>query len=140
MPLLGLQERLGNLVERLLPADLLGGVAAGAALADAPQRRGQAVGMMNPLGVARDLGADNAVGIVVAARAAHLADARARQPLDLERAGARAVVRAGRVDKDGIGGAIEGHRQKGPSFGATGEQRVGKECVGTCRARWSAYH
>src|SRR3546814_7680348 len=24
------------------------------------------------------------------------------------------------VDKDGIGGAIEGHRQKGPSFGATG--------------------
>src|SRR3546814_6019952 len=49
-----------------------------------------------------------------------LADARARQPLDLERAGARAVVRAGRVDKDGIGGAIEGHRQKGPSFGATG--------------------
>src|SRR3546814_13932545 len=76
--------------------------------------------MMNPLGVARDLGADNAVGIVVAARAAHLADARARQPLDLERAGARAVVRAGRVDKDGIGGAIEGHRQKGPSFGATG--------------------
>src|SRR3546814_3871737 len=71
-----------------------------AALADAPQRRGQAVGMMNPLGVARDLGADNAVGIVVAARAAHLADARARQPLDLERAGARAVVRAGRVDKE----------------------------------------
>src|SRR3546814_21089020 len=63
---------------------------------------------------------DNAVGIVVAARAAHLADARARQPPDLERAGARAVVRAGRVDKDGIGGAIEGHRQKGPALGATG--------------------
>src|SRR3546814_6026382 len=93
MPLLGLQERLGNLVERLLPADLLVGVAAGAALADAPQRRGQAVGMMNPLGVARDLGADNAVGIVVAARAAHLADARARQPLDLERAGDRKSTR-----------------------------------------------
>src|SRR3546814_3425561 len=85
-------DPLGNLVERLLPADLLVGVAAGAALADAPQRRGQAVGMMNPLGVARDLGADNAVGIVVAARAAHLADARARQPLDLERAGARAEI------------------------------------------------
>src|SRR3546814_20030777 len=95
MPLLGLQERLGNLVERLLPADLLVGVAAGAAPADAPQRRGQAVAVLNTLGVARDLGGDHAVGIVVAARAPHLPESRPPHPPTLERAGARALVRAG---------------------------------------------
>src|SRR5690606_6973229 len=47
--LLGLEERLGDLVERLLPADLLERVAALAARADAAQRRGQAPRMMDPL-------------------------------------------------------------------------------------------
>ena len=53
------------------------------------------------LGIARDLRADHAVGVIVAARTAHLADARRRQALDLQRADARTVMRAGRVDHVG---------------------------------------
>src|SRR5476651_2611390 len=53
---------------------------------------------MLTLGVAGNLGADYAGGIAIVGRAANLADARGRQPLDVERAGARAIVRADRMD------------------------------------------
>src|SRR3546814_8499482 len=30
--------------------------------------------------------------------------------------------------------------RKGSGFGRSEERRVGKECVSTCRSRWSPYH
>src|SRR3546814_16129771 len=30
--------------------------------------------------------------------------------------------------------------KQGPDFGRSEERRVGKECVRTCRSRWSPYH
>ena len=59
------------------------------------QRLHQAVGMVLALGVARDLGADHAGGVVVVLGAAHAADGALVEHLDLERAGRRAIVRTG---------------------------------------------
>src|SRR3546814_8958107 len=33
-----------------------------------------------------------------------------------------------------------GRRPRGPRSGRSEERRVGKECVSTCRSRWSPYH
>ncbi len=52
--------------------------------------------MVDALGVARDLLADHPGGVVVAHRAAHPADALGVEPLDVQRAGAGAGVRADR--------------------------------------------
>src|SRR3546814_6433322 len=47
---------------------------------------------------------------------------------------------------DGPGGVKPGAPKRAGSTGATGgtsrseERRVGKECVSTCRSRWSPYH
>ena len=68
-------ELLGHDVERVVPRDL--GELPGALGADAAQRLHQPVGMVDALGVARDLLADHPGGVVVAHRAAHPADARA---------------------------------------------------------------
>ncbi len=88
-------EGLGDLVEGGVPRDR---PELPAALgADPLQRLLQAVGMMDPLGVAGDLGAHHAVGVAVRGGAADPADPGRGQPLDLERAGARAIVRAGRL-------------------------------------------
>src|SRR3546814_5203202 len=32
------------------------------------------------------------------------------------------------------------HRRAAPPSGRSEERRVGKECVSTCRSRWSPYH
>jgi hypothetical protein len=64
---------------------------------------GQAKRMVLALGIARDLGADHSRRIAVVARPTHAADGMPVDPLDLERAGAGAVVRT-----DG-GGDIERH-------------------------------
>src|SRR3546814_5107917 len=32
------------------------------------------------------------------------------------------------------------HLQRNPGDGRSEERRVGKECVSTCRSRWSPYH
>src|SRR3546814_2641563 len=37
-----------------------------------------------------------------------------------------------------VGGAVDGLQLAGP--GRSEERRVGKECVSTCRSRWSPYH
>ena len=89
------KKRLGDLVERLVPADRR--EVARALGADPPQRPRQPVGMMEALGVAPDLGADHAGGIGIALGAAHLAEAAAiarmvDDALDLERADAGTVV------------------------------------------------
>jgi hypothetical protein len=88
-------KRLGDLIERIVPGDRR--KAAGSLGADPPQRLGQPVRMMKPLGVAPDLGADDPGGIGIALRPADLAEmpAIARMvddPLDFERADAWAIV------------------------------------------------
>ena len=79
----------------------------------------QAARMMNPFGVARDLGADDAVGIGVPARAAHPADGALVEHLDLERAGGGAIVRAGGVAGPGDQGKLANrliHRRSFPTL------------------------
>ena len=87
-------ELLGHDVERIGPGDF--GELLGALGTDPAQRLHQPVGMMDALGVARDLLADHAGGVVVAHRAAHATDPLGIQPLHIERAGAGAVVRTDR--------------------------------------------
>src|SRR3546814_15912979 len=41
--------------------------------------------------------------------------------------------------RDGVGGFASGH-QSSASVSRSEERRVGKECVSTCRSRWSPYH
>ena len=84
-------ERFGDLVQRVVPGDRR--ERARALRADPAQRLRQPVGMVEALGVARDLGADHAGRVRVALRALDLAQAPAVQLLDLERAHRRAVVR-----------------------------------------------
>jgi hypothetical protein len=62
--------------------------------------------MMLPLRIARHLGADHAGCVRVVRRAAHLADARAVDALDLKAASAGTIV-----GTDGMDG-VEGHKRK----------------------------
>src|SRR5262249_26223690 len=84
-------ERLGHAIERLVPADAL--EPPGALRPDAAERIQEAVGMVHALGVAPDLLADHAPRVRIPVRAAHAPYPALVQSLDLERAGARAVVR-----------------------------------------------
>ena len=97
MALRGAGQFLGDDVERVVPRDRLERGMADALVADPAQRHREAFGMMLALGIARDLGADHAVGVALRPGAADAADAAAIDPLDLERAGARAIVRADAV-------------------------------------------
>ena len=73
----------------------IGSNCSGALGALAPQRREQPVRMLDALGVAGDLGAHHAQGVAVVARARDPPDAAVGQHRHLQRAGARAIVRAG---------------------------------------------
>src|SRR5262249_21036131 len=66
----------------------------------------QAVGIVHPLGVAGDLGADDAGRVAVLGGAIDPADAAPVDDLDLERAGRGAVMRAGRGAADGTDGLV----------------------------------
>src|SRR3546814_103210 len=58
----------------------------------------------------------------------------------LEKAGERREL-ALRMDAAAIGGEpIPGERRGGGARRGSEERRVGKECVSTCRSRWSPYH
>ena len=93
-------ERFGDLVERIVPGDRR--ERARALRADPAQRLRQPLGVVEALGVARDLRADHARGVGVALRAPDLAQAPAVQALDLERAHRGAVVRTdGRQQRGG---------------------------------------
>jgi len=63
---------------------------------DAAQRMLQAIGVMHALGIARHLGADHAGRVGILFGATDPADGVPVDDLDLERAGRRTVVRAGR--------------------------------------------
>ncbi len=56
---------------------------------------GQPLRMMDALGIARDLGADDARRIGLQLGTAHTADVMSIDHLDIERAGRRTVVRTG---------------------------------------------
>ncbi len=105
----GALEGFRHLVQRRLPGDLLVSPDPLPFRPHAAQRMGQAIGVMLALGIAGDLGADHPRGIAVPGRAPDLADARRRQALDLERAGARAVMRAdGRDEVEGHASGFQG--------------------------------
>ena len=90
---LGLIEAIGDLVERFVPRNPR---ELPRALRPRPAHRiHQPIGVMNALGIARDLGADDAGGIGLQLGAAHPADAAAFEHLDVQRARRRAVVRTG---------------------------------------------
>src|SRR3546814_20341109 len=57
----------------------------------------------------------------------------------VEGRGADAQQRVARARKLHLLGAILEHQQQ-PAIGRSEERRVGKECVSTCRSRWSPYH
>ena len=91
---LGSQQRLRGDVEGVIPRHRHELAAALGALA--AQRSQQAILVVQPLGVAGDLGADHARGVVVVSRTANPADPAVGEKLDFERAGGWAVVRARR--------------------------------------------
>ena len=91
--LLARQEILGDQIERGIPGDAA--EFARALRADALQRMQHAVGMMLALGIARDLGADDAERVVVVLGAAHAPDGAVVDELDFERAGRGTIVRTG---------------------------------------------
>src|SRR3546814_18865286 len=75
-----------------------------------------------------------------AARAAEVAEAfiaqigaliDAERPIDDERRGRHAIVERGRID-EGL--------DRRARLARSEERRVGKECVSTCRSRWSPSH
>ncbi len=90
----GAAQPLGDLVERVVPRNRREGGTADALVADPAQRLRQPVGMVLALGIARDLGADDAVRIGLGSGSADPPDAASVDTLDLQRASARAVVRA----------------------------------------------
>src|SRR5579883_1752662 len=92
------RQALGDLVERVVPGDRREGRAPPALVADAAQRRCQALGMVLPFGVARDLGADDAVRIGLPGGPAQTPDPHPVDALDRERAGARTIMRANAGD------------------------------------------
>ena len=104
--LLGRDELFGDEVERRLPARFLPGALALGAGAD--QRLQQPVGMMDAVGIAGDLGADDAGRIAVGLGAMDAADAVAIEQLDLERAGRRAIMRTGRMADAELGVLVHG--------------------------------
>ena len=60
-------------------------------------------GVMDAVGITRDLGADHAGRVAVVLRPVHPADAVAVEQLHVERTGRRAVVRAGRMADSYLG-------------------------------------
>jgi len=62
----------------------------------------QTIGMMNALGIARDLGADNTSGIAIVFRTAHTTNCAFIQQLNIERAGGWAIMRTGGMSNGDI--------------------------------------
>ena len=103
---LGGEHGLGGEVEGVVPGDALELARALGPLA--PQRVHEPVGMVHALGVARDLGADDAGRVAVVLGAVHPADPAVGQQLDVERARGRAVVRADRMTDLDLGVDVHG--------------------------------
>src|SRR6185312_8609791 len=100
----GRDEPFRNEVERRLPACLL--PAALALGSGAHQRLQKPIGMMDTVGVARHLGADNTGRVAVRLGTMDAADAVAAEEFNLESAGRGAVVRTGRMADIDLGERI----------------------------------
>src|SRR6202521_2204060 len=94
MPLSGAGQPFSDEVERVVPRGWLERGMTDALVADPAQRHREPLRVVLTLGIARDLGADDAVGVVLRLGAPDAANVAAICPLDLERAGAWAIVRA----------------------------------------------
>jgi len=90
----GTGQLFGNLVEGVVPGNRREGSAPDALVANPAQRLGQPVGVMLALGVAGYLGANDAPRINLGDGPANPPDTRSIDPLDLQSAGARTVMRA----------------------------------------------
>ena len=90
MTLLGLEEILGDKIERRFPRDRFEGTLAFDA--GPPQRLRQPIGMMDALGIASDLGADHACRVGIIGRAVYATDGALIENLDLERASRGAIM------------------------------------------------
>jgi hypothetical protein len=90
----GTGQPLSDEIERVVPGDRRERGAPDALVADPAQRHRKAIRMVLPLGIAPDLGADDTVGVALRLGTANATDTRSVDPLDLERAGARAIMRA----------------------------------------------
>ncbi len=99
---------------------------AGALRPDAAQRLGQTVLVMDALGVARDLRADDAGRVALIARAVDAADARAVDHLDVERADGRAVVRTDRGTSHDVEGRVHGDLSFAPTVQKQSPSRKGR--------------
>ncbi len=99
-------------VERLVPTDRR--ELAGAFWPDPHQRLCQAVGVVDALGVARDLGADNPRRVALLGRAANAPDPRAADDLDVKGADRRAVMRADRGFPDDFAGDVHARLRSRP--------------------------
>src|SRR3546814_17966673 len=87
-----------------------------------------------------DLRTDHAFGALGRGQAGDMAQ---RRPNDLADAQMRRERREGVLEHD-LGGAAEiaflAPIHRGDIDPRSEERRVGKECVSTCRSRWSPYH
>ena len=92
---------LGDEIERCFPARLLPVPLAAPAGAD--QRLHQPVGMVDPLGIARDLGADDTGGIGIVGRPADATDLAGTQDFDVQRTSRGAIMGTGRVADPHLG-------------------------------------
>ena len=108
---LGRQQGLRGEVEGIVPGDAL--ELARALRPLAPQRMHEPVGVMHALGIARDLGADDARRIAVVLRPVHAAYPAVGQQLDVERAGRGAIVRTDGVADLDLGVDIHGWAFRG---------------------------
>src|SRR4051812_14794492 len=89
--------------------------------------------MMDPFGIAGDLGADHAIGIAVGGGAPHLADAVGRQPFHFQGAGARAIM--------GADGRNEGRIRHGSTFSRSLSNQTQSDAnLVTCKlSHWAAF-
>ena len=103
---LGGEKRFRRAVERFVPRDFA--ELARSFRAGAHERLGQAIPVVDALGIARDFRAYDAGGIGLGCEPPHPTDAVVRENLDIERTGARAIVRANRGPEDGGDGRVHG--------------------------------
>ena len=130
---LGRIEARGDLVERLVPGDAR--ELAGALRPGAAHRIEQPLGMMDALGVARDLGADDAGRVGLLFRAADPADGAAVDHLDVERAGRRAVMRTGGMADVDLGVLVHAFNKYHQNAGAAEGLYPAKLAQGPCVRR-----
>ncbi len=128
IPRFSLDESVRHLVQSRVPGNFL--PVARALRALAALRGQQSAGMIDALGITRHLGADHAGGVSIGVGPAHAADPAIGIDVDLQRAGARTVMRANRVSDTDFGlrgGFFSGNRGRNVHVFCILHQRCGKK-------------